>query len=284
MAIGLAFGIISMLGFGFQDYLMAKVSKNINPFKTTFWLESIVLVLLLILSIFFYTYSTISIQTAALLVLTGIVGMVALFSFNKGFEVGQIAVIAPISSGWGAVTAILGVLILSQAITGMQRLDVGVIVLGTVLTSFELRDIRKIRTSKRPLGLKYAVITLFGWGIFYFLLGILAKTLGWFSTSLYLVFLIVVIMVAYGIITKSEFKVKREEYPILVVLAILSLLGLLAYNIGVTYYYASIVAPVSSVAPVITVILALIVLKEKIAANQKLGIALTILGLVALSI
>ncbi len=273
-----------MLGFGIEDYIMARSSKHINPFRTTFWFQVIDLFILIILAAFFFNYSPISVPYLVLLVIAGVIGAGALFSFNKGLREGNVSVVAPISSGWGAVTAILGVLFLSEALTTVQLLCIAVIVIGTILTSFEMKDVRRIWESKKPLGLKYALIALFGWGVWYFMVGILVKGLGWFPASLYLVILNVVIMGLYGVFTKEKFAVKKEDAPRLLVIAVLGAAGFLAYNIGITYYFAAIVAPITAAAPALTVILALLLLKEKIASNQKLGIILIVLGLVALSI
>jgi len=62
------------------------------------------------------------------------------------------------------------------------------------------------------------------------------------------------------------------------------MLAFFTYALGVSSSYGSIVAPISSANTLITIILSLIFLKEKIKLRQTVGIAAIVSGLVLISL
>ena len=90
-------------------------------------------------------------------------------------------------------------------------------------------------------------------------------------------------MLVYGNFTKISLKPDNKNLSAIVIIAILNLAALLAYNLGVTYNYTTIVAPISAAAPAVTILLAILLLKEKLATDQKFGIILVLIGLILLS-
>lgn len=282
--IGLSFGLASMLCFGVQDFLMARASRKVGAFKTSLWVNIVSFGVLLAMALFLFNYTAIGIGTLALIAVAAGLSFTGLISFNKGLRVGNVSIVATVASGWGAISAILGVVLLGERITGLQMLYICIIVIGTILVSFELKNILGVRQKKRVLGLECAIVTVFAWGAYFFLVSVLVGIFGWFTAAFLVTAPTLAIFLIYGARTRSGFGVSTSELPLVLGVGGLSIIGFLAYSIGVSYNYTAIVAPVSAAAPAITIILALLLLKERLANNQKLGMVLILIGLILLSI
>jgi len=95
---------------------------------------------------------------------------------------------------------------------------------------------------------------------------------------------VVLLLSAYGALIKTEMKPNRGSLGLLIVIGVLNVIAFLSYDLGVTYGYTAMVAPVSAASPIITVSLALIFLKEKLALDQKIGILLVLVGIILLAV
>jgi drug/metabolite transporter (DMT)-like permease len=94
-----------------------------------------------------------------------------------------------------------------------------------------------------------------------------------------------ILMVVSGI--KLGWHIKNPRFGIWALLALIELLfasAWLLFSTGLSISEASFLVPISSLYPAVTVILALIFFKEKLAKNQILGICIIIVGLFFLSI
>ena len=281
--VGIGLGVVSMLVLGFQTYIMAKASRRIGPLRTSLWYQAVSLGILLLLSFFLFSYGGLTWLTLPVLVLNGIVSVAGILAFTKGLEVGRVSVVVTVASAWGAVTAILGVILLGDSMTAMQAAFIALIIAGTVLTSLNPEaDAGGKRAA--GLGIDYAVATLFCWGAYYFLSAFLDKSLGWFAVTLFLTALSVLFLAGYGALRKEPLKVGRGSLGVLAVMGAFNVISLLAYNLGVTLSYTAIVAPIAAASPVVTIILALVLLREKLALNQKAGIVMILAGIVLLAL
>lgn len=58
----------------------------------------------------------------------------------------------------------------------------------------------------------------------------------------------------------------------------------MAYNLGVTTAFVSIVSPIAATFPAVTIVLAYIFLKERVVNSQKVGIVAVLAGLILISL
>ncbi len=281
--LGILLGVIGMFSYGVQDFLMAKASRHIGAFKTSFWFQIITLIFLVIISVFLYKYQSISLLIAILIVFTGIISMIGLVSFNKGLSVGNVSIITTIASVWSVVSILLGYIFLKTPISLMQTVFIAFIIMGTILASLELKHLVKMNI-KHVIGLKYAIITVFGWGIYFFLIAYLVNAIGWVAASLFSLLATVIIMFIYAKFASIDIKFNIKGRYILLLIAILNTIGFLSYSIGLTYNYVSVISPIIAAGPVITIMLALFLLKERLELSQKVGIIMVISGIILLAI
>jgi uncharacterized membrane protein len=76
----------------------------------------------------------------------------------------------------------------------------------------------------------------------------------------------------------------RLPLKTVVVVGLLEFVGYLAFIVGIGVGVVSIVAPISSASPTVTVLLAQVFLKERLAQIQKVAVVLVILGILLLSV
>jgi drug/metabolite transporter (DMT)-like permease len=283
MFLGLICGLISMFGWGIADFLMKEPGQKIGSFRTLFFIQ--VINLILTIPFFFYyliKYSfNIGLMDLVLLFLIGILDLFAYLNFLEGITKGELAIVSPIVSVYSIITVVLSVIILGEFITNLQMVAIILALIGVVLTSVDLKNLHNIHSVK---GLKNAFFAMLGWGIFLFLTGFLESRIHWIQ-----IFLLSNLIIAGVIIFFLLFKIKTKKIPksqmsILTVIAIISSLSWISMNIGFSVSSVSIVSVVSSLSPFITVILAVIYLKEKLILNQKIGIFLIISSLVLISL
>lgn len=280
--LGIFLGLLSMISYGVMDFIMAHVSRKIGALRTSFWIMLITLLGFIAASVFLYQQHTYTSYDIILIILTGLVSVIGLVSFNKGLEAGNISIVTTIASGWGVISVVLSYIFLDEHIGYLQIFYIGIIILGTILASLEINNV--LHKPKRSAGIAYAFITVMGWGVFFFLTALLIEKFGWFDGSM-----LTLPFTVLGIFIVSRFlKVKlhqtKHALPILLLISALNIIGYVAYSIAVSYSYADIVAPIVAAAPIITIMLALIRLKEKISLNQKIGIGITLIGIILLSV
>ncbi len=281
--IGILFGVVSMFGFGFQNFFQVKLVKKYGPFRFSLWLLGIATIMILIFAPFLYNYSPLSLFIISIILLTAIFDFIGIFAFTKGQQVGNLSVVVTIANAWAAVTVVLGVVLLHEILSAFQIFDIALIIIGTVLVSLELKNLSRSATRVRKLGVECALVTVFGWGFFYFLLSFLISSIGWFPAALLETAASAMVFLAYGIISKRELALPKVALPYLLFICVLNFIGFIAFNIGVTYNYAAVVAPITAASPIVVILLAGFLLKERLEKNQIIGIAMVLIGIILLS-
>jgi transporter family protein len=135
-----------------------------------------------------------------------------------------------------------------------------------------------------PVWLILSLGSIFWWGLFGFLAKIGSDQVS--PQQLYLFFMIGMLPLVIVAILKQggRLDIDRLGAGYGIVNGVFSGLGLLAYYAAMEAGKASIVGPVTSLYPLVTVILALALLKECLNRVQKIGVGLAISSIVILSL
>jgi drug/metabolite transporter (DMT)-like permease len=287
LQLGLLLGITAMAFWGVSDFISAVVSKRIGSFMTFFMARIIGVALLAVLLVFFYRSATYSPLTILLIIVAGGINFASTLIYYKGFAIGEASIISPVAASYPVITVLLGVFLLKEQISVLQVAAIILIIIGSISASFRLKDILHYRTKKLAKGIKYGLTASALWGVMVFLIGVLSNTIGWYMPVL----LVDAIGLLLAFPAYKIYKMKLSAPPASVLIIVLlcialsvgNVLGWFAYDLGTTVSYISVVAAVSSVYPIITVLLSRIILKERISANQVAGIFLVLLALVILA-
>jgi drug/metabolite transporter (DMT)-like permease len=281
------FGVIALVSYGLADYFGPLASRKVGAFEASAIQRIIAtVILLLIFLVFFPVLPTITSYDWGLILATGAIMLVGVVAYNRGAKVGNISTLSAIGNSFSIITVALIFVFLNPAITTIELLSIAAIIIGTVLASFRLEDLRtlNLKFSNRAIGVEYGLLAMFGWGVGFFLSILLVRQLGWFLPAL----LVSAVLVVYFAFLFKPFGLKyvdpRPVWKLFLLTGVLAVTGIFGYNLGVATGNSVIVAPIAAASPIVTAILAVVRQKERLEINHKAGIAMIILGLIALSV
>ena len=176
-------------------------------------------------------------------------------------------------------------MILGERPSGPALIGSAIAVAGVVLVSTDLRKLREGIENRLP-GLPWAIAAAIGFGIAGFLLSWISDRVGWVaglwgSRIAQVAFFLPVVVV----FRKELARVRPGSGLWIALLAgAADILGVVAFSIGSERGLNSIVLASSAVFPLIAVALSVIVFKERLVANQIVGIVLVVGGLLLLGL
>jgi drug/metabolite transporter (DMT)-like permease len=283
LVFSIAFGLLSMLAYGIIDYMGSILTKKDNAVRITFWYFLLSSILLIVIGLLFFKPPTISLFHVLAFTILSIISVFAFLAFYKALRIGKVAVVVPIANTYSIIIVLIGILFLNENITLFLGIGIILTILGTVLTSFKLKDIMNLNLKKAAPGVKYAIITMLGWGILYASVGIISKQLGWFWPILILTVGSTIVLFIYSSINKIKASFPTKLTNLMFWYVLIGTAAFLFYSVGTSRGQISLVGPIAAAAPFVTVILARTLTKEKIDANQIVGIACIIMGLVIIA-
>ena len=281
---GIIFGIIAMISWGTADFFVVKAVRKISVFKTFVWSQIIGIILFFLIFSLFFKFPVMPYNIIIMILITGFLGVIAYLAFYKGLQIGKVSIVSPIAASWSVITVILCLVLLKEKLTNIQSFGISLAIIGAVLVSFKSHDLLKLRIKNIAVGVKYALIALFGWGFYMFLIGVLVDKLGWFLPVFFIKAVAVFYLLSYSGVSKQDIKFPKNVYFFIVLIGVLETIAFLSYGMGINYEYNSIVAPIGAAFPMVTIILARIFLKEKLEINQKIGVISVLASLVLLSL
>jgi drug/metabolite transporter (DMT)-like permease len=205
----------------------------------------------------------------------GLSGAIGLAGLYRGMAIGAMGVVAPISASAAVIPVTVG-LARGERPSSLQLAGVALALFGVVLVSREPG-----KEWRLSAGVPLALVAALGFGgYFVFMDRASADDAYWavvvargFSSTIALA-----VAAAWGTL-----RVGRSNLPVLVVIGLFDVAANLALALALNEGYVSLVSVVASLFPVVTVLLAVVVLHERPARSQALGgaVALTGVGLIA---
>jgi transporter family protein len=133
-----------------------------------------------------------------------------------------------------------------------------------------------------PKWLIYSLLSLLSWGVFGFLGKVGSDRISAAQMQIFFTIGVVPVALVCAVRLRFKFATSKRGVSYSVLMGILAALGCLAFFGAMKAGKASLVAPVTSLYPALTVLLALIVLKEKLNRVQILGLILAMASIVIL--
>jgi uncharacterized membrane protein len=231
---------------------------------------------------------------AAVLSVVGIVSLAALY---RAFALGPIAVVSPVVASYAALTVVLIVIFLGERLTSGQAIAIGVTFVGVAVASTDIRVLRQTlgrptplaplaKQGPLPLGVRIGFLATLGFAVWsaIFAAGIRA------TDGLALI----VVQRAFSVVLLTLFVVVRRVSlrPLAArpAASLVSITGVLDTGanvllaLGIASGFASFVMTGSGAYPLIPALLAILVLRERLAPNQYIGVAVLVAGLVGLGL
>jgi drug/metabolite transporter (DMT)-like permease len=213
-------------------------------------------------------------------VLAGLVGLVGLAAIYRGMAIGVVSVVSTIAATGPVIPVLVG-LLTGERPTALQFTGMALALGGIALLAF---DRHPAGDGRRLIpGVALALLAALAFGVFLVairyasrpdpLWGVLATRMG-----------SVLALLVLGLVFRSRIKVARPDLPALFAVGGLDIGADVFFAIATTFGLLSIVSILSSLYPVATVVLARIVLDERMARLQQAGIVLALAGVLLITV
>lgn len=282
MAIVVLCGVLSAALAGVADFFAALVSRRLGSFLTLLYVIAGSSVVLLGAQLAWGTGNWLSWADVGVLCLVGMAALVGYLAFYRSLAVGPVAVVSPIAACDGAVAALIGIVLLGEQLGGWHLAAIGLLVVGVFLAATNLRELRSgLRTGGSGPRLALVAMVCFGIAI----AGITAMAGRTGSALLPVLVLRGAILVQMTVAAG----VRREWYLRGALVLALAAVGVGLLDTGSLVALArgmvaqegarvALLGPLYGAYPIVTVVLARLVLREKLALEQWAGIGLAMLG------
>jgi drug/metabolite transporter (DMT)-like permease len=210
--------------------------------------------------------------------LAAVFGTIGLFAFYRGMAAGAISVVAPIAAVAAGVPVIWGVVVSGDRVSGLQAIGFVAAVGGSVAASFESRPGQR----QLAAGVGWAAVAMLAFGAYYVPMHA-ASTQDWLwpaflfrCTSVTLVWSIVLVRRAWP-------QGLRPHWKGLVAIGLLDTGGNALFAAASSHGLLSVVSVLASLYPVVTVLLARLVLGERVQRTQDAGVVVALVGVVLIT-
>ena len=272
-SIALALG--ASLTWGFADFFGALKGRTLGALRTLVYVQLGGLVAIaLIVAIRWEGPADLD---ALFAIPAAVSGTLGLYAFYRGMAVGAMSIVAPIAGISAAVPVVFGIATGDRP-SLWQWLGIAGALGGVFLASREPG-----RGGKVAAGVGLALLAAIGFGGYFPPMHAAGNADFWWASLIFRMTSTSIILAAVAI-RRPSLAVAPMQVPLLALVGIGDMLGNLLFAAASTSGLVSITSVLASLYPIVTVVLARLVLKERVARSQEAGIALTLAGVALISV
>ncbi len=211
--------------------------------------------------------------------LAALFGTVGLFAFYRGMAAGAITVVTPIAAVAAAVPVIWGVAVSGDHIDGLQAIGFVAALGGSVAASLELGHER----TRIAAGVGWAVVAMLAFGAYYVPMHA-ASSQDWLWPAFLFRCTSVTLVWAVVLARRARPTGLRGHWAALIAIGFLDTGGNALFAAASSSHgLLSVVSVLASLYPVVTVLLARIVLGERVQRTQDAGVLVALAGVVLIT-
>jgi drug/metabolite transporter (DMT)-like permease len=204
-------------------------------------------------------------------------GTLGLYAYYRGMAVGAISIVAPIA-GISAVVPVSVGIVSGERPSAWQVAGITCSLVGVFLAAREPG-----RGGPRiAAGVGLALLAALGFGWYFPPMHAAGNADFWWAVFLFRLTSTAIILAAVAIV-RPPLRVPSVQVPILALIGIGDMLGNLLFAAASTGGLVSITSVLASLFPIVTVVLARVILHERVARSQEAGIGLTLAGVALIS-
>ena len=277
------FGLIAMVGSGLSGVIAREPVRALGSDRALFW-RGVVMVTLHIPLLFLFSSKAITWQGIALALGVGMIGYLPIYFFFRAISHGRVGVVSPISNSSAVITAMLAVFILGEPFGAYRIYGLFLVLSGVILLSVNFSDWKNSALLRHESGIPFAVAACLGWGVVMFLFRYPIGLIGPVPTS-YIVETVILSFAALRLRSKREsFALTKDFHIPIALVGVFGVIGVVAYDFGLTTSAVAIVAILNMTNPVVSAAYEHFAFGEKLSLRQYAGMALAIVGAVAVSV
>ena len=273
-ALALALG--ASLAWGVADFVGPLIARTLGALRVLFWAQVGGL-------------AAIAIAVAArgerpdewlvlLAIPAAFAGTLGLWAYYRGIAAGAISVVAPIAGASAIVPVVYGIATGDDP-SALQFLGIACALVGVVLASLERHE----GTHRIAAGVGLALLAAIGFGFYFPPMHAAGKADFWWASLIFRATALLVIATAAAV-QRPSLRLRPRELAIVAAVGIGDTIGNVLFAASSGTGLVSLTAVLASLYPIVTVLLASAVLHEQTAPTQRAGIALTLAGVVLISI
>ena len=214
---------------------------------------------------------------ALLAVPAAVSGTVGLYAYYRGMQVGAMSIVAPIAGISAVVPVVVGI-VSGDRPTAWQLTGMACALVGVFLASREPG-----RTGARfAAGVGLALLAALGFGCYFPPMHAAGNADFWWASLFFRITSTTVILTAVAV-RRPSVRLPPAQVPVLALVGTGDMLGNLFFAAASTSGLVSITSVLASLYPIVTVVLARLVLAEQVARSQEAGIGLTLAGVALIS-
>jgi drug/metabolite transporter (DMT)-like permease len=216
--------------------------------------------------------------TALLAVPAAISGTLGLYAYYRGIAVGAISVVAPIAGVSAAVPVVVGILS-GDHLSVVTAAGIACALVGVGLAA---REPGRGET-RIAAGVGLALLAAIGFGGYFPPMHAAGRADFWWASLFFRVTSTSVVLAAIAI-RRPNVAISGAQLPALVLIGIGDMVGNLLFAAASRGGLVSVTSVLASLYPIVTVVLARVVLSERVARSQEAGVVLTLAGVALISI
>ena len=301
MPSGIVLGVATAVSWGSADFLARFATRSVGSVRALlgmqFWGAIFVTILLFFARDWGHLFDGSGWQPWAWGILAGSINTFAMFALYRAFEIGKLSLVGPVSASYPALTVILS-LLSGERLSAYRALGIIAAVLGVIFVAAGEKSSAPVALSDasndaftasqkssqvagpRVSGLGWAIAAAFSFAILFWLLGLrMIPRTGALAT-------VWLIRVSGALITLIVLLAKKIPLPVknkrtraqLYTMGYLDTAAFALSNLGMRVEQVAVISVLGSLYGAVTVALAAIFLKERIAPLQWTGIAAIFLG------
>ena len=298
---GVLLGLAAAISWGMGDYIIASLTRRIGTYRAlcATQIGSLLSWLVLLLVLRSTKEGALSFDASlwGIAFLAAVCHVVALLLTYRSFEIGTLSLVSPITSSFSVVTAVLA-LASGERLPLLKLVGAGILVMGIMLAT------RAPSEGKSHLaGVPEAIFSALGFGLMFWLFEKVEGDLGYIWPLILMKSLATsssVWIVGHQKRRNARNEVVSEAVPEVPAsapgrwsplwllaggVALSDTLAWVVYAYGVRQeQYVTVVTAVASLFSVVTVLMAWAFLRERLARNQWIGVAIIFLGILLVSL
>jgi drug/metabolite transporter (DMT)-like permease len=295
MPFGLLTGLGAALSWGTLDVITALASRVIGSLRVTAGMQFASAIMFVALALVTGTHLPTDPGSFVLAALLGFIGAGAYLAYFTGLQYGPISVVSGVVAAFGGLTVVLSVVFRGESLTALQAAGATIATIGVVLTGIAFEGGWRATRFAGP-GVIFSIIALVLFALMTMVTDIALETMEWLQ----------VYTLARGINAATSIAVlvvlartasERGRRPVdgpawsnarivgaITVAAVLDVLGLIAFAIGLESAPTWMVGLAASFGPAVTILAAVAFLGERLKPIQWFGLMGVATGMILIGL
>jgi drug/metabolite transporter (DMT)-like permease len=264
------------LAWGIADFVGPLVSRTLGILRVLFWSQvGGVLALGLAVGIRGSGPAGWSVLYA---ICASVGGMLGLYAYYRGMAIGVMSVVAPIAGVSAVIPVVFGIATGDHP-SSPQLAGIVCALLGVGLASLERREGKHIVAA----GAGLALLAALGFGFYFPWMHAAGKVDFWWASLVFRTTALLMVGAAVAV-QRPALRLSRRDLVIVLAVGIGDTIGNVLFAASSGEGLVSLTAVLASLYPVVTVLLAASILRERVAPLQRAGIVMTLTGVALISV